>query len=176
VWEQTGIVVGVPSKFTFSLAASTDYVIRGGVFPIGAVSETYFKEVNCGGTISRDFLRLGDAPCNLSITLGTDMGKLTATIVDKDNKPDLNSSVCVASSSAVTREQIAETGTCSLAHEPETGSVSISVRPDRYLAVVIPPGTSDWAEYISTHRGQGEFIEIKPGSPAQLSLKANNAR
>jgi hypothetical protein len=174
VWERTSIVVNVPSKFTFSLAASTDYLIRGGLLPITAVSETYFKEVNCGGTISRDFLRLGDTPCNLSITLGTDMGKLAATVVDKDNKPDSNSSVCVAPSSAATKEEIVETGKCSVVTEPETGSLSISVRPGRYLAMVIPPETSDWAEYISTNRAQGQFIEIKPSSTAQLRLKATS--
>jgi hypothetical protein len=173
VWERTGIVAVVPSKFTFSLPASTDYVIRGGVVPIGAVSETYFKEVNCGGTISRDFLRLGDTPCNLSITLGTDMGRLAATVVDKDNKTDSSSFVCVASSSAVTRQQIAETGTCSLVEDPGTGSVSIQVRPGRYLAVVVPPGTSDWVEYILNNRGQGESIEIKGRSTLQLRLKSS---
>ena len=166
-------MVVVPSKFTFSLPASTDYVIRGGVVPIGAVSETYFKEVNCNGTVRRDFLRLGDTPCNLSITLGTDIGKLTVTIVDKDNKPDSNSSICIAPSSAATREQVAEMGTCSTVDAPGTGSVSISARPDRYRVVVVPPETSDWVEYFLSNRGQGEFVEIKARSTAQLTLSRN---
>jgi hypothetical protein len=127
--------VVVPSKFTVSLLPSTDYLLRLEI-PDGS-SELYLKDVTCGGTIRHNTLKLADTDCGLNITVGTDMGKLTATIVDKDSKNDLNSSVCVFSTSAVTREEIAATGTCSSA-DPGATSVSIALRPDRYLASSLP--------------------------------------
>ena len=135
----------------------------------------YLKDVTCGGTVRRDSLKLGDTDCGLRITVGTDMGKLAATIVDKDDKNDLNSSVCVSSTSAVTREEIAATGTCSSA-DRGTISVSIALRPDRYFAVVTPPGTLDWVEYFLTNRGQGTLIDIKARSTVQVTLKSSNGR
>jgi hypothetical protein len=166
--------VVVPSQFTVSLLPSTDYMIRLRI--PGDTSEAYLKDVTCGGAIHRNSLKLGDTDCGLVITVGTDMGRLVATIVDKDNNKDLNSSVCVYPTSAVTGEQISEAGTCSVVEDPGTGSVSISVRPGRYLALVIPPGTSDWVEYIMAHHGQGELIEIAARSTSPLTLKSSKVR
>lgn len=166
----------VPSRLTVSLPAFTDYVITGGGWPPSPTFETYFKEANCGGTISRNLIKLGDAPCNLYITVGTDKGKLSAIVIDRDNHPDSNSSVCVWSSSAVTREEIAESSTCSVVEDPRTGAVAISVSPGRYLAMTIPPGTSDSAEYILTNRGQGEAVEIRARSTSLLTLKSSRGR
>jgi hypothetical protein len=165
--------VVVPSQITVSLLPFTDYRIGGGFPPPGSVPDSYLKEVNCSGTITRNILSLGESPCDLHLTFGTDMGRLAATVIDKDNNPDSNSSVCVFPNSAATREQIAETGTCSAVEGPGTGSVSIPVRPGRYLAMVMPPGTFDWVEYILAHRGQGELIEIAARSTAKLTLKSS---
>jgi hypothetical protein len=170
--------VVAPSRFKVSLLPSTDYMLRL-VIP-GAPSETYskaipyLKDVTCGGTVRRDSLKLGDSDCGLLITIGTDMGTLTVTIVDKDNKDDLNSSVCVYPSSAVTREEIASMGTCSI--DRGTASVPIPLRPDRYFAVAVPQGGVDWVDYILTNRSQGTPIEIKPHSTLQVTLKSNNTR
>jgi hypothetical protein len=103
------------------------------------------------------------------------MGKLSATIVDKDNNIDLNSPVCVYPISAVTPEEIALTGTCS-STEPGTTPISIALRPDKYFAVVMPPGAPDWVEYILTNRGQRESFEILARSTSQLALKRSTAR
>jgi hypothetical protein len=51
--------------------------------------EAYLKDVTCGGTVRRNSLRLGDTDCGLRITVGTDMGKLVAAIVDRDNQNDI---------------------------------------------------------------------------------------
>jgi hypothetical protein len=56
------------------------------------------------------------------------MGNLVATIVDKDNQNHLNASVCVSPGSAVTREEIGSTGTCS---SMDPGTTSVSVLPDQ---------------------------------------------
>jgi len=165
--------VGVPSQFTAALLPSTDYMI--GLIALDGTSDSYLKNVTCGGTTSRISLKLGDSDCGLRLTIGTDMGKLSATILDKDNKNDLNSSVCVAAASAVTREEIALTGTCSWADRGTT-SISIPLRPDRYFAVVMPPETRDWVEYFLTNRGQGTPIEIKPHSTVQATLKSGSGR
>jgi len=159
--------VVVPSKFTISLLPSTDYMVQ--LDTPGGPSEVYLKEVTCDGTVRRNSLILGDTDCRLYITVGTDMGKLAATIVDKDNNNDLNSLVCVYPTSAVTREEIGSTGTCS-SPDPGTASVSIAVRPDRYFAVAVPPGTSDWVEYAMTNRAQVSPIGIPARTTVQLTL------
>jgi hypothetical protein len=174
LWKSmTGVV---PSKFTVSLLPFTDYYIGGGIVPPGtpgALPGSYIKEVKCDGTIYRNTLKLGDAPCHLDVMIGTDMGSLSATVVDKDNNLDSNSSVCVYSISAATAEQIAETGSCSVVEDPGTGSVLIPVRPGRYLAVVMPPGTFDWVDYVFANRGQGKPVEITARSTSQLTLKSS---
>jgi hypothetical protein len=161
------------SRFMVSLLPSTDYMVR--LDTPGGTSDAYLKEVTCGGTVRRDSVKLGDTDCGLQIAVGTDLGKLNATIVDKDNKNDLNSSVCVSPTSAVTREEIGSTGTCSSA-DPGATSVSIALRPDRYFAVVMPSETGDWVEYFLTNRGQGTPIDIKARSTVQATLKSINAR
>ena len=173
-------VVG-PSRFTVALLPSTNYMIALGI--PGATSNTYLnevpylKEVTCGGTVRPNSLNLGDSDCGLRITIGTDMGKLAATVVDKDNKNDLNSSVCVAPTSAVTREEIGSTGICSsIDPGSNANSVSIPLRPDRYFAVVMPLETRDWVEYFLTNRGQGTPIDIKARSAVQVTLKSSNVR
>jgi hypothetical protein len=165
-------VVG-PSRFTVSLLPSTDYLVQ--LDTPGRPSDLYLKDVTCGGKVTRNSLKLGDTDCGLRITVGTDIGKLAATIVDRDNKNDLNSSVCVFPTSAVTREEVGSTGICSSA-DPGTTSVSIPLRPDRYFAVVMPQARGDWVEYIQTNRGQGTPIEVKARSTAQLTLKSSNGR
>jgi hypothetical protein len=160
------------SKFTVSLLPSTDYMIA--LRTPGDAPDAYLKDVTCGGTVRRDSLKLGDTDCGLLITIGTDMGMLTATIVDKDNKDDLNSSVCVFPTSAVTRAEIASTGTCSI--DRGANSVSLPLRPDRYLAVAIPQGGVDWVDYVLTNRSQGTPIEIKSHSTVQVTLKSSNVR
>ncbi len=165
--------VAVPSRFSVSLLPSTDYRINLGRF--SGPSDGYLKDVSCGGTVSRNTLKLDNSDCGLRITVGTDMGKLTATVLDKDNRNEVNASVCVASSSSVTREEIALTGTCSPI-EPGTTSASILLRPDRYFAVAMPAGTADWVEFFLANRGQGTPIEIKPRAAATVSLKSSNAR
>jgi hypothetical protein len=161
-----------PSQFTISLLPATDYVVR--LFAFGGASDAYLKDVTCGGTTRRDSFKLDDTDCGLHLTVGTDMGKLTATVVDKDNKIDLNSVVCVYPTAAATREEIALAGTCTSA-EPGSTSVSIALRPDKYFAVVMPPGTLDWMEYILANRGPRELFEILPRSTSQLTLKSTPA-
>ena len=165
--------VTAPSQSTIFLLASTDYMI--GLRALDGTSDAYVKEVACGGSIRRDSLKLGDSDCGLRITIGTDMGKLVATIVDKDNNNDLNSLVCVYPTSAATREEIASTGICSPA-EPGTTSVSIPLRPDRYTAVVVPHETVDWVEYVISNRGQVSLTDVPPRSTVQLTLRNNTAR
>jgi hypothetical protein len=165
--------VSVPSRFSVSLLPSTDYRVALGRF--FAPSDWYLKDVTCGGTMRRNSLKLGDTDCGLRLTVGTDMGKLTATILDKDNKNDLNSLVCVSSTTAVTREEIAETGTCSPI-EPGTTSVSIALRPDRYFAVVTPPETRDWVEYFLSNRGQGTPVDIKARATVPVTLKSSTQK
>jgi hypothetical protein len=96
-------------------------------------------------------------------------------VLDKDNKNDLNSLVCAASSTSVTREEISLTGTCSPI-EPGTSSASLALRPDRYLAVAMPAATADWVEYFLANRGQGMPIEIKPAASAQITLRSGRGR
>jgi hypothetical protein len=165
--------VVIPSQFTVSLLPSTDYMVE--LFSAGGTPDAYLKDVTCDGTIRRNRIKLGDTDCGLHITVGTDMGKLSATIVDKDNNIDLNSPVCVYPISAVTPEEIALTGTCS-STEPGTTPISIALRPDKYFAVVMPPGAPDWVEYILTNRGQRESFEILARSTSQLALKRSTAR
>jgi hypothetical protein len=164
--------VVVPSQFPLSLLPSTDYMIALRSFD---GSDVYLKEVACGGTVRRNSLKLGDSDCGLQITVGTDLGKLSAKILDKDNKSDVNALVCVSSTSAVTREEIALTGTCS---SPDRGttSVSIALRPDRYMALAVPPATVDWLEYFVANRGQAQPIDIKAGATVELTLKSSQGR
>src|SRR5205814_7801583 len=96
----------------------------------------------------------GDTDCSLRITIGTDQGKLSAAVVDKDNNKDLNSSVCVFPPSAATREEVGSTATCSEI-DPETATVEISLQPDRYVALSMPPEAIDWVEYIISNRNIG---------------------
>jgi len=165
--------VTAPSQFTLSLLPSTDYLI--GLRNLDGSSDAYLKDVTCGGITRRNSIKLGDTDCGLHITIGTDMGKLSATVVDKNNNVDLNSVVCVYPTSAVTREEIALTGTCS-SSEPGTMPISLALRPDKYFAVVMPPGTPDWIEYILTNRGPHELIEILARSTSPLTIKSSPAR
>jgi hypothetical protein len=161
--------VVVPSQFTVSLLPATDYMVGLGI--LDGSTDAYLKDVTCGGTTRRNSVKLGDTDCGLHITVGTDMGKLTATVVDKDNKIDLNSVVCVYPTAAATREEIALAGTCTSA-EPGSSPVSIPLRPDKYFAMVMPPGTLDWIETILTNRGPRELFEILPRSTSVLTLKS----
>lgn len=161
--------VVVPSRFSVSLLPFTEYRVNLGRFD--GSTDWYLKDVTCDGTTLRNSFKLGESDCGLRITVGTDIGKLTARILDKDNKEDLNSLVCVAASSALTREDIALTGSCSPI-EPGTTSASIALRPDRYFALAMPAGTADWVEYFLANRGQGTPIEIKPRAAAQVTLKS----
>jgi len=165
--------VVAPSRFTVSLLPYTDYRVNLGRFD--GSSDWYLKDVSCGGRTLPNSLQLGESDCGLRITVGTDIGKLTATVLDKDNKSDPNSAVCVASSSSITREEIALTGSCSSADRGTT-SISIALRPDRYFAVVVPPTTADWVEYFLTNRGQGPPIDIKAPSTLQVTLKRGQGR
>jgi hypothetical protein len=165
--------VAIPSQFRVSLLPSTEY--RVSLRIPSSTPDVYLKEVMCGGTTSRNSLKLGGSDCGLHITVGTDMGKLSATIVDKDNKNDLNSSVCVYPTFAVTREEIAATGACS-AIDPGTNSAVVALRPDRYLAVAMPKGRVDWVEYILANRGQGVPIDIKARSTTQVRLESRAGR
>jgi hypothetical protein len=167
--------VAVPSRFSVSLLPSTDYRVNLGRFD--GTSDWYLKDVTCGGTTRRNSLKLDETDCGLRITVGTDMGKLAALVLDKDNKNDLNSSVCVASSSSLTREEVALTGACASTDPGATSSsVSMPLRPDRYLAVVVPAGTLDWVEYFLTNRGEGTPIDIKASATVQVTLKHRDAR
>jgi hypothetical protein len=161
--------VVVPSKFQTSLLPSTDYRVSVGRFD--GSTDWYLKDVTCGGTVTRNVLKLAESDCGLVITVGTDAGKLTAKVVDKDNKDDLNSLVCIAAASAVTREDIALTGSCTPI-EAGTTSATIPLRPDRYFALPMTAAVADWVEYFLANRGQGTPIEIKPKASAQLTLKS----
>lgn len=159
---------------TVAARAELSQVVSRGVLLCACPSPPrgrYLKDVTCDGTTLRNSFKLGESDCGLRITVGTDIGKLTARILDKDNKEDLNSLVCVAASSALTREDIALTGSCSPI-EPGTTSASIALRPDRYFALAMPAGTADWVEYFLANRGQGTPIEIKPRAAAQVTLKS----
>jgi hypothetical protein len=161
--------IEVPSEFTVSLLPSTDYQIGLGI--PGSAANTYMKEVMCGGTVQRNSLSLGEIDCRLSIVIGTDAGTLDARVVDEDGENDLTSSVCVSPISAITPEEIALQGTCS-SIDPETASVSMALRPDRYFAVAVPPEEAvDWIEYFRNNRGQAVRIDIGARSAVQATLK-----
>jgi len=165
--------VAVPSQFTVSLLPSTDYMIEL-VFPDGT-SDAYLKDVTCGSTVHRNSFKLDDIGCELHITVGTDMGKLTATIVDKENNNDSASLVCIYPTSAVTLEEIGSTGAC-LSADPGTMSISTPLRPDKYLALVMPQGSADWVQYVLVNRSQATPVEIQARLTVQMTLKSNKGR
>jgi hypothetical protein len=162
--------VAVPSRLNLTLPPSTEYVIT-----MRNSGDAYVKSVSCDGVVLTDRFYVGEGGgCKLKITLGTDTGTVAVTVVDKENKPVLNGSVCMVPASVANKEQVSGESRC-VPIDPDTGASSIRLRPGKYIAVVQPAIVSDWVEYVWKRSAQGVVVDIVPGTSGQITLKNNAA-
>jgi hypothetical protein len=159
--------VAVPGSFTFTAPAMTDYQ-----FLVSGDGAVYTRRIFSDGADLVDrTLEARAGAGRVEIILGSDPATVRATVLDRDDKPVPDASVCLFPTAARNKEELSSSLLCTPT-DAKTGTSTVRVPPGRYYAFVEPAGgPPDHIDFFWTHRSNAEATEVGSNESAQVTLR-----